>query len=287
MNISIRDLTKTYKKIMALDRINLEIEPGIHGLLGPNGAGKTTLMKILATVLDYDSGEIICEGADWAKPKTVRKFIGYLPQYFGMYKYLKVEEALRDVALLKDVPTVNRAEEISFAMEKTNLTEYAKRKVGQLSGGMLRRLGVAQALIGDPQFLILDEPSVGLDPLERINFRKLVRDLNDGSRIILISSHIVSDIESLCGSLSIIDKGHVLVTGPTVEIRSHANGFIAEELMPEDRLREIEQSGAVLNFEHCGENYKVRYLSNIKGVSETLATLEDSYAMYVKNNSND
>ena len=205
MSIVLSGLSKHYGKTLALDHISLTINPGIHGLLGSNGAGKTTLMRILATILNSDAGEITWgDAVNWKRPGSVKGLLGYLPQQFGMYKHLRVEEALRCVALLKDIPKEQEEAQVKLVMEQMNLEQYARRKVGQLSGGMLRRLGVAQAMLGNPKLLILDEPSVGLDPEERINLRKTIRDYAARDRIVLISSHIVSDVESLCDEVSIV-----------------------------------------------------------------------------------
>lgn len=284
MDITINGLSKFYKKVEALSEVNLVIAPGIHGLLGPNGAGKTTLMRILATILDADKGEISWANLyNWQQPKAIKGKIGYLPQQFGMYKYLRVEEALRNVALLKNVPKDQEKKQVEMAMERANLIEYAKRKVGQLSGGMLRRLGVAQAILGEPSLLIMDEPSVGLDPAERINFRKLIRDYNIRDRIIIISSHIVNDIESLCDKVSIMNRGKVLVTGSTPEIQAKAGCNVKEQTMPESAYRELEKSHTVINFTPLEDGYRVRYLTNEKKNEDAVnANLEDSYTYIIQ-----
>lgn len=286
MNIVVRNLSKFYEKIQALNEVNLTIAAGIHGLLGPNGAGKTTLMRILATILDADQGEITWgDILNWKQPRAIKGKIGYLPQHFGMYKYLLVEEALQGIALLKDIPKENEKEQVELAMERANLTEYAKRRVGQLSGGMLRRFGIAQAILGEPALLIMDEPSVGLDPAEQIHFRKLIRDYDDGERIVLISSHIVKDVESLCNIVSIMHDGKVLVTGHTLEIRAIANRNVKEELMSEDAFRALEKTNAVINFTPADSGYRVRYLTNdAMPESEIRASLEDSYTYMIQRN---
>jgi ABC-2 type transport system ATP-binding protein len=286
MDIIIGGLSKSYGRVQALNEVNLTIVPGIHGLLGPNGAGKTTLMRILATILDADRGEITWgEAFNWKHPKTIKGKVGYLPQHFGMYKYLKVEEALRDVALFKDIPRAQEKAQVELAMERANLTEYAKRKVGQLSGGMLRRLGVAQAILGEPALLIMDEPSVGLDPAERINLRKLIRDYDNGERIVLISSHIVKDVESLCDQVSIMNRGKVLVSGGTPEIQAKASRNVKEEIMSEEAFRELEKTHAVIYFSPADSGYRVRYLTNDETrEAATDTSLEDSYTYIIQRN---
>ncbi|MFA5675182.1 MAG: ATP-binding cassette domain-containing protein [Christensenellales bacterium] len=284
MNIIINGLSKSFKKVKALAEVNLTIAPGIHGLLGPNGAGKTTIMRILATILDADQGDISWGSSyNWKRPKAIKGKVGYLPQQFGMYKYLRVEEALKNVALLKNVPKAKEKEHVGMAMERANLSEYAKRKAGQLSGGMLRRLGVAQAILAEPSLLILDEPSAGLDPAERISFRKLIRDYNNGERIILISSHIVNDIESLCDKVSIMNLGKILVTGSIPQIQDKAKYNVKEETMSEPAFREIEKNNIVINFTPAAEGYRVRYLTNEKINGDAAkANLEDSYTFIIQ-----
>lgn len=284
MNIRICNLSKSYKNIKALNDINLLIEPGVHGLLGPNGAGKTTLMRILATILPADQGRIVWgTELDWSDTMRIKGKIGYLPQQFGMYKYLKVREALENVALLKDIPSAQAKKQIRIALERTNLTQYADRRVGQLSGGMLRRLGIAQAILGEPDLLILDEPSVGLDPAERINLRKLIREYDNGERIILLSSHIVGDIESLCESATIVNKGSVINSGTLFGIRNIAKDRVVEDNMSESEFRAIEENHSVINFSVLDNGYKVRYLIHDGERGNFVPpTLEDSYTYIIQ-----
>lgn len=284
MNIVINGLTKRYGKIAALDNITLTINPGIHGLLGPNGAGKTTLMRILATILGSDSGEISWGDAiNWKHPMAIKGTLGYLPQHFGMYKYLKVEEALKGVALLKDIPRETEKAQVGLAMERANLTEYARRKVGQLSGGMLRRLGIAQAILGEPKLLIMDEPSVGLDPEERIHLRKIIRDYAVGERIVLISSHIVNDVESLCDEVTIMHHGKVLVSGSTQVVQAAAEHRVKEEIISEDALRQLEKMNTIIQFTPVAQGCRVRYLADEPTAESTVSpTLEDSYTYIIK-----
>ena len=285
MDIVIKSLSKAYKQtVKALDEVSLTISPGIHGLLGPNGAGKTTLMRILATILSPDQGEIHWgESQDWKKPMSIKKDVGYLPQQFGMYRFLTVEEALKNVALLKNIPRTQEQEQVEKAMVRANLRELAGRRVGQLSGGMFRRLGIAQAILGEPSLLILDEPSVGLDSAERINLRKLMRDYDNGERIILLSSHIVSDVESLCGTVTVMNRGRVLFSGSLEALRDAAAGQVIEEDMDETVLRAMEKSHSVINFTNTGGNYRVRYLANGPEPGHRVdPSLEDSYTYIIR-----
>lgn len=286
MNIEIQGLTKTYRSAQALTDVSLTLSPGVHGLLGPNGAGKSTLIRIMATILEPSSGSIEWgDNLSWKRTKDIKGKVGYLPQTFGMYKYLRVEEALKHVALLKDIPSESERKQINLAMEKTNLMEFSKRKVGELSGGMLRRLGIAQAILGEPKLLLLDEPSVGLDPAERISLRKLIRDYAKLDRIVLISSHIVNDVESLCDKVSIMSRGRLLMSGTVPEINAKASLFIREEIMSADKLRETEAHYAVIDFTPVDGGYKVRYLAN-EQMQNAVAniSLEDSYTYIIQRN---
>ena len=283
MNILINNLSKSFGKVQALKEIDLKLSPGIHGLLGPNGAGKTTLMRILATNLDTDRGDIVWgETLNWKRPEDIKGKVGYLPQRFSLYQYLTVNEALRGVSLFKNIPRSQEKAQIQQAMERANITKYADRKVGQLSGGMLRRLGIAQALLGEPALLIMDEPTAGLDPAERINFRKLVRDYTNNERIILISSHIVSDVESLCDHVSVMDLGSVLVSGRTAAVKSIAGHFVKEEFMGEDAMRKLEKTHWIINFTPEDTGYCVRYLTDEKQENIMNTNLEDSYTYLIQ-----
>lgn len=276
MDIVIKGLCKQFGRVDALNEVDAAFAPGIVGLLGPNGAGKTTLMRILATILDANRGEIVWGGLNWSHPRGIKGKVGYLPQQFSMYRYLKVAEALRDVALLKDVPAKQEKGQVELALERANLTEYANRRVGQLSGGMLRRLGIAQAVLGEPPLLILDEPSVGLDPAERIHLRKLIRDYADGQRIILISSHIVDDVESLCDQVTIMNHGRIVTSGSTLAIQAEAGGHVKEQVMEEAAFRRLEKDHTVISFAPTAQGYRVRYLDE-QADGAAIPTLEDSY----------
>ena len=194
--IEIKELNKFYgKKKRALSDINLTIEQGMFGLLGRNGAGKTTLMKTLATLLQKQSGRISVCGIPIENAKEIRKIVGYLPQEFSMYPTMSVIEAMDYLGVLSGIGTKERRERIELLLKKVNLTEHKNKKVKALSGGMKRRLGIAQALLNDPKVLIVDEPTAGLDPEERIRFRNLLCDVAE-ERIVILSTHIVGDIEA-------------------------------------------------------------------------------------------
>src|SRR6266567_568638 len=206
--LSIEDVTKQYRKgVKALSNFSLELKPGILGLLGPNGAGKTTLMSILATITRATGGRVLWNGVDIARdPDTLRSVLGYLPQDFGVYPNLSAVEFLQYLAAVKGMDAATTKRRIDELLELVNLTEARKRSLGGFSGGMRQRVGIAQALLNDPALLIVDEPTAGLDPEERIRFRNLLSDLS-GERIVILSTHIVSDVEATATDIALISQG--------------------------------------------------------------------------------
>src|SRR5512143_1434464 len=200
-------LSKTYKKVQALQDFNLKLTPGILGLLGPNGAGKSTLMRMLATITTPTEGTILWNGRDVVKdPEALRSVLGYLPQDFGVYPNLSAQEFLEYMAAIKGMSGEKARRKIAELLDLVNLREAARRPLGGYSGGMRQRVGIAQALLNDPQLLIVDEPTVGLDPEERVRFRNLLSDLS-GDRIVILSTHIVSDVEATATEIVVINKG--------------------------------------------------------------------------------
>lgn len=210
--IEIINLTKKYGKKEILKNISLSFDKDTYGLLGPNGAGKTTLIRILAGILPYNSGTITYSDSK----------IGYLPQKFGCFPEFTLYEQLEYFSYLKELPKNTHKTEINRVLELTNLEEYAKIKCSKLSGGMIRRTGIAQALLGNPNLLLLDEPTVGLDPEERIHFHNTIQNLH-GKSTILLSTHIVEDVKSLCKNIIIMDKGTIIINENIQEIISIVN----------------------------------------------------------------
>ncbi len=211
--LRIKELQKTYASgVQALKAVNLEVPAGVFGLLGPNGAGKTTLMKILATLLEPDSGEVAVGGVDFISRKTTaRRMLGYLPQDFGLYPTLTAEQTLGYFARLKGVANAKeRVALIGALLERVNLEHARKQPVGGFSGGMRQRLGIAQALIGQPRLIVVDEPTAGLDPEERNRFHNLLSEIAGDKRVVLLSTHIVSDVSNLCGQMAIIRQGEII-----------------------------------------------------------------------------
>ena len=210
MEIQIRDLNKRYRSVAAVRDFTLTLGPGILGLLGPNGAGKSTLMRMLATVTKPSSGSIGLDGADVvAAPDKLRRILGYLPQDFGIYPHLSAIEFLEYIGALKGIPRRELRVRIGSLLELLNLSQAASRPLGGFSGGMRQRVGIAQALLNDPRVLIVDEPTAGLDPEERVRLRTLLQEMAS-DRIVIFSTHICSDVESIAKRVAIIDHGKLL-----------------------------------------------------------------------------
>ncbi len=213
MNLAIQSLSKTYANgVAALQNVTLTIPTGMFGLLGPNGAGKSTLMRTIATLQDADSGTISMDGIDVLKDKmAVRKILGYLPQEFGVYPKVSAQDMLDHIAVLKGL-TSGRKALVQALLQKVNLYDVRKKSLSSFSGGMKQRFGIAQALLGDPKLIIVDEPTAGLDPGERNRFYNLLSEIGE-NRIVILSTHIVDDVKELCSNMAIIDKGTLLYSG--------------------------------------------------------------------------
>lgn len=281
--LSISHLTKRYKKLTALDDLSIELKPGVCGLLGPNGAGKTTLIRILATLMQPDIGEITMGDISWKKPDDVRYILGYLPQIFGMYQYMSLYKSLEHIAVLKGLNSNQVKLEIERVMELTNLTEHSQKAVKNLSGGMVRRLGIAQALLGDPKILLFDEPTAGLDPSERIRFRNIISSIAK-EKIVLISTHIVSDVETSCEQVAIINKGKLLAYDSVSAIAQSANGKVAEIEIEFNELEKMQQQLNVISTsDEKDGKVTLRYLCD-NSENAIIPTLEDGY-MYLTSNS--
>lgn len=223
--IEIKNVNKFYGRKQALYDINLTIEKGMFGLLGRNGAGKTTLMKTLAALHPKKSGDITICGVPIEKAGQIRAMTGYLPQEFSMYPSMKTDEALEYLGILSGMKSDDLKKRVTSLLRRVNLIEHRHKKVKQLSGGMKRRLGIAQALIHDPKVLIVDEPTAGLDPEERIRFRNLLCEVAE-DRIVILSTHIVGDIEATCKQIAIMDEGKILWRGTVEQLIENAEGHV-------------------------------------------------------------
>ena len=229
MNISIQNLNKIYDNGKhALTDINLEIESGMFGLLGPNGAGKSTLMRILVTLMKPTSGKVLVDGMDITKNRAeIREVLGYLPQDFRFFTKLKTWEFLDYAARLAGIKNKKeRLQKVDLWLENVGLFDARDRNADKLSGGMKRRLGIAQALIGDPKLLVVDEPTTGLDPEERIRFRNILSDISRQDAIIILSTHIVGDISSICQSMTLLDDGYLGFSGSPEELIAKTAGHV-------------------------------------------------------------
>ncbi|MBQ6678136.1 MAG: ATP-binding cassette domain-containing protein [Clostridia bacterium] len=281
--IEIKNLTKIYPrgKKKALDSVNIEIPKGIFGLIGRNGAGKTTLMRIIATVMDQTDGDIFIDGANLKKCKTeFRKSLGYLPQSTKLMPRLNIVEFLDYICVMRGMKDKAKREElIASTVETVGLVGEEKKQLGRYSGGMLRRAGIAQAIIGDPKTLIIDEPTTGLDPEERIYFLNLLSRIAQ-DRTIIFSTHIISDIELLCKNICILELGQVKYLGDRESFVSVLEGRIFEhEGTPEDEAK-LRQSTVVTSVSYVEGVAHIRYVADspfFDTSTYTAPTLEDAY----------
>lgn len=292
MNIRTDDLTKVYRsrlygrQTLALDHLSLTIEMGMFGLLGPNGAGKTTLMRVLATLLQPTSGAAYVNAwkVDDAREKwNIRAQLGYLPQEIQMYDNLSAREFLSFVAALKRVPAAERRAQVEEMLELTGLTDVAARKIRAYSGGMKRRLGVAQALMGYPRLLIVDEPTAGLDPHERVRFRNLLVELSQ-ERLVMLSSHITEDIAHTCSRLAILNQGQLRFDGSIQMLLQQVTGRVWE-ITTADHLIQEREDVKVVSITHREQGTHYRVLAAEKPMADALPgtpTVEDAYLWLIQ-----
>ncbi|WP_184549994.1 ABC transporter ATP-binding protein [Mucilaginibacter sp. FT3.2] len=289
MSLVIKNLTKQYNRHKTgLTDYSITIEKGILGLLGPNGAGKSTLMKIIATISKPTKGTLFLDGEDIvANPDRIRKILGYLPQDFGVYPNLNANEFLEYIAAMKGVGGNSLRKRIDMLLEAVNLTADAKRPIGTYSGGMKQRIGIAQALLNDPKVLIFDEPTVGLDPEERVRFRQLISDLADDC-IIILSSHIVSDIETIADEVAIMKNGMLLNKAAQPDIIKMVNGKVFEVLVNNDEVATLRTKHLVIDTGRQKDKTRVRFIVKTNQPEPSAiaanATLEDAYLFLTQNN---
>lgn len=236
--LKIQQLTKTYPNgVKALDAVSLTIPNGMFGLLGPNGAGKSSLMRTLATLQLPDSGYIYFDGNDVLQnPQEMRNKLGYLPQDFGVYPKISAVDLLTHLAVLKGLPNTNdRKEQVLALLQQTNLFEVRKRSVGTFSGGMRQRFGIAQALLGNPQLIIVDEPTAGLDPQERNRFHDLLNEIGT-ERVVILSTHIVEDVNDLCPEMAVMANGKLILQGKPANLTENLDGKIWRKVITKGDL---------------------------------------------------
>jgi ABC-2 type transport system ATP-binding protein len=284
LTLETHNLSKSYKGVQALRDFNLKLTPGILGLLGPNGAGKSTLMRMLATITKPTEGSILWNGQDVVKePEALRSVLGYLPQDFGVYPNLSAQEFLEYMAAIKGMSGEKARRKISDLLDLVNLHDAARRHLGGYSGGMRQRVGIAQALLNDPQLLIVDEPTVGLDPEERVRFRNLLSDLS-GERIVILSTHIVSDVESTATEIAIINKGHLKVHSHPEKLLKQMEGSVWEWMADSKELPALKQQFLISGTIRRMDGVEVRAVSELQPFPEArpvIPNLEDVYLSLV------
>jgi ABC-2 type transport system ATP-binding protein len=282
LELQIRDVSKTYPNgVQALKDITLTIPAGMYGLLGPNGAGKSTLMRTLATLQEPDRGSIRLGEIDVVRQKdAVRQTLGYLPQEFGVYPKVSAESLLEHFALLKGISDRRaRKEVVEALLRQTNLWEVRRQKLGGYSGGMRQRFGVAVALLGNPQLLIVDEPTAGLDPAERVRFLNLLSEVGENS-VVLLSTHIVEDVSELCTRMAIIDRGEILLEAEPLRAVANLNGRIWRRVVDKAELPTLKREHAVISTKLLASRTVVRVYSAAApgpGFEPATPDLEDVY----------
>jgi len=282
MELRINQLSKRYPNgVQALQNVSLSISQGMFGLLGPNGAGKSTLMRTLATLQEADSGGASLDGIDVLKQKDeVRRVLGYLPQEFGLYPKVSAEGLLSHFAALKGISNAReRREVVRMLLHQTNLWEHRSKPLGSFSGGMKQRFGIAQALLGNPRLIIVDEPTAGLDPEERVRFHNLLSAIGENI-IVILSTHIVSDVSDLCSHMAIMNDGRVLVTGEPSALVEKLNGKVWKKAIPALELAASRERFRVILERLFGGRTVIHVLSNQppdSGFEPVPPDLEDLY----------
>lgn len=283
MELSIDRLTKHYGSKIAVDCVSAALKPGVYGLLGANGAGKTTLMRMLCAILEATSGEVFLDGKNIIEMGAdYRNVLGYLPQDFGYYPNYTALEFLLYISALKGIPKEIARKRSPELLDEVGLGDVAHKKVKTFSGGMKQRVGIAQALLNNPDILILDEPTAGLDPKERVRFRNLLSDYA-GDKIVILSTHIVSDVEAIADEVILMKKGKFVLQGSVPELIKKAEGKVWELTVPQEEARKWQAKGAVANLRHEGQQVALRIISDNKPSEAAVpckAALEDLYLYY-------
>jgi ABC-2 type transport system ATP-binding protein len=281
MQLEVNDVSKRYRGgKQAVANVSMRIGPGVLGLLGPNGAGKSSLMRIIATITRPTGGQVTWSGIDIvARPDALRRVLGYLPQDFGVYPHLTAREFLSYLAAVKGMPAGVARNRIGELLELFDLTGAGRRPLGKYSGGMLRRVGIAQALLADPRVLIVDEPTAGLDPEQRVAFRNLLSDLA-GDRVVLLSTHIVSDVESVASDIAIMAGGRLQIRGGPQDLLRQAQGRVWEMTVPAGALAQLRERHLVSRVVRTSAGVRVRLLAPVPPGADAAPAppdLEDAY----------
>jgi ABC-type multidrug transport system ATPase subunit len=280
--LTISGLSKTYPNgVRALSDVSLAIPTGMFGLLGPNGAGKSTLMRTLATLQDADAGSVRLGDVDVLRDKpAVRRILGYLPQDFGVYPKVSAEEMLDHFARLKGIaPGTTRRDVVAALLRRTNLYDVRRKALGSVSGGMRQRVGIAQALIGNPRLVIVDEPTAGLDPEERVRFHNLLAEIGENV-VVILSTHIVSDVSDLCDHMAIIDKGRVLLSGGPAMLTRRLDGRVWQRTIARSELEATKARYPVISTRLAAGRTLVHVVADTSpgdGFAAVEPTLEDVY----------
>ncbi len=288
MQISISGLTKRYPGgKYAIRDIDLNIGSGMFGLLGPNGAGKTTLMRILVTMLKPTTGQVLVDGMDLQKHRRqIRKMVGYLPQDFSTFSKLAVWEFLDYAGSLSGLRNrKERSAQVDRLLDSVGLFDVRDRRADKLSGGMKRRLGIAQTLVGDPKIMVVDEPTVGLDPQERLRFRNLMADLTRQDIIIILSTHIVGDISSTCTDMALLNTGKIVFNGPPTDLVTAAKGRVWKVSASDQELDNLKERYPVISTVPAEHGYEVRLVADEvagKAAEPVEPNLEDAYILYMQ-----
>jgi len=279
VKLAIEKVSKRYGKTLALRDFSLQLGPGVLGLLGPNGAGKTTLMSILATITRATEGRVTWNGTDVAaNPDALRATLGYLPQDFGVYPNLSAVEFLEYLAAVKGLDAQQSKRRIDELLNLVNLTDVRKRPLGGYSGGMKQRVGIAQALLNDPQLLIVDEPTAGLDPEERVRFRNLLSELS-GERIVILSTHIVSDVEATATDIALITQGSLVAHAAPEDLLRKVEGKVWEWVIPSADFNTVRHQHLISNTSRRSDGVHARVLGDAppNGAQPVAPNLEDAY----------
>ena len=283
MELQFKDVTKDYGDIHAVNHVTYHMKKGVYGLLGVNGAGKTTLMRMLCTAINPTDGVILWDGKDiFSLGASYRSILGYLPQNYGFYPDLSVYDYMMYIASIKGLRSITAKKRTIKLLEQVGLSEKRKNKMRTLSGGMLRRVGIAQAMLNDPRILVLDEPTAGLDPNERIRFRNLISELSE-DRLVLLSTHIVSDVEYIANEIILMREGKFFYTGTSEKIISTMNMAVWHCIIPKGELNIYLKKYLVGNVRTVSDGIELRVLSKeppSTNAIQTEATLEDAFLLY-------
>ena len=283
MELQFKDVTKDYGDIHAVNHVTYNMKKGVYGLLGVNGAGKTTLMRMLCTAINPTDGVILWDGRDiFSLGASYRSILGYLPQNYGFYPDLSVYDYMMYIASIKGLRSIKAKKRTIKLLEQVGLSEKRKSKMRTLSGGMLRRIGIAQAMLNDPRILVLDEPTAGLDPNERIRFRNLISELSE-DRLVLLSTHIVSDVEYIANEIILMKEGKFCYTGTSEKIISTMNMSVWHCIIPKGELNSYLKKYLAGNVRTVPDGIELRVLSKEPPSANAIqieATLEDAFLLY-------